>query len=61
MANAITEKYETLGKLMEAYEALGDKSDRESLLTGLSYDGRKKIRPDISKVIAWLYTKDVLE
>ena len=58
MANAITSVYPTLGALMDAYDD-NDKDEEaiEKMLAGLNYDGGKKLRADISKVMGWLYNE----
>ncbi len=62
MAEAVTTRFPTLGSLIRAYrDSCYSDEERENLLVGMTYDGHKKIRPAVSKVIAWLYNDEHLQ
>ena len=55
MAWAITEKYPTPALLREGYTNCSSDEERECLLTGMVYDGTKKLPKAVSKAVSWLY------
>ena len=61
MAMAVTARYPTPKALMRALRACDSDEARESLLAGMVYDGRKKIRSDVAKIMAWLYSMEELD
>ena len=60
MAWAITDEYPTPALLKEGYDMCQSDEDRESLLSGLYYDGGKKLPKAVSKAVSWLYNDRLL-
>lgn len=62
MATAIAHKYSTLANLMQIYANCQNSEERENLLTGITYDGGKRmISAQISKIISWLFSDEELK